>query len=470
MRINLVIACLLFAGWAHAQETGLGADFRHEKEHLADCTGFRTIIGCGQTLFTGHPLHIAVGSLAPGNGVGAGLALVTHWTPNETWRLNWDADAVATPNGSWRAGAYMTAVYVRRRQIVASPGVSSGVSSVGSGTPSNLAVREYPVFHLYGQGISLEKVSYFGIGPNTSESSRSYFGIRQTVIGTNVVWPVFQKLNMSLIGEANGRFVAIRPSLNQASPSIGQIYTEATAPGLTQQSAFAQFGQGVRIRPQFAGGFLRLSYLAQFQEFVSPGASQYSFNRLTVDLAHQFPLYRKTRSLIPLDSNGPNDCSGGLAVHDCPPVTGGTSRNLEGSFNVRFVMNESLVPSGHAVPFFFQPTLGGSDINGASSLGSYRDYRFRAPNSILVRASFEHSLFKLPLGVVGMIDEGKVANTRGDLSFTHLRHSYSAGLTLRAGGVPQVYILFSWGGNEGGHTTVNMGPSLLGGGARPSLY
>jgi len=470
VRINLVIACLLFAGWAHAQETGLGADFRHEKEHLADCTGFRTIIGCGQTLFTGHPLHIAVGSLAPGNGVGAGLALVTHWTPNETWRLNWDADAVATPNGSWRAGAYMTAVYVRRRQIVASPGVSSGVSSVGSGTPSNLAVREYPVFHLYGQGISLEKVSYFGIGPNTSESSRSYFGIRQTVIGTNVVWPVFQKLNMSLIGEVNGRFVAIRPSLNQASPSIGQIYTEATAPGLTQQSAFAQFGQGVRIRPQFAGGFLRLSYLAQFQEFVSPGASQYSFNRLTVDLAHQFPLYRKTRSLIPLDSNGPNDCSGGLAVHDCPPVTGGTSRNLEGSFNVRFVMNESLVPSGHAVPFFFQPTLGGSDINGASSLGSYRDYRFRAPNSILVRASFEHSLFKLPLGVVGMIDEGKVANTRGDLSFTHLRHSYSAGLTLRAGGFPQVYILFSWGGNEGGHTTVNMGPSLLGGGARPSLY
>jgi len=462
VRIQLVIACLLFAGLAHAQETGLGADFRHEKEHLEDCTSFRTIIGCGQTLFTGHPLHIAVGSLAPGNGVGAGLALVTHWTPNETWRLNWDADAVATPNGSWRAGAYMTAVYVRRRQIVSSPG--------GSGTTSNLAVQEYPVFHLYAQGISLEKVAYFGIGPNTTESARSYFGIQQTVIGTNAVWPVFRKLNMSLIGEANGRFVNIRPSLNQASPSIGQLYTEATAPGLTQQSAFAQFGQGVRIRPQFAGGFVRLNYLAQFQEFVSPGASQYSFNRFTVDLSHQFPLYRKTRSLIPLDSNGPNDCSAGLTVHDCPPVTGGTSRNLEGSFNLRFVMNESFVPSGHVVPFYFQPTLGGSDINGDASLGSYRDYRFRAPNSILVRASFEHSLFDLPLGVVAMIDEGKVANTRGDLDFTHLRHSYSAGLTLRAGGFPQVYILFSWGGDEGRHTTLNMGPSLLGGGTRPSLY
>jgi hypothetical protein len=453
---------MLFAVRARAQESALGADFRHEKDDLKACTSFKTAIGCGETLFTGHPLHIAVGSLAPQNGVGFGLALVTHWTPNETWRLNWDADAVTTTNGSWRAGAYMTAVYARRRQIVVSPG--------GSGITSNLAVQEYPVFHLYAQGISLEKLSYFGIGPDTKESARSFFGMQQTVFGTNAVWPVFKKLNVSLYGEANGRFVDIRPSLNQGSPSIGQLYTEATAPGLRQQSAFAQFGEGVRIRPQLAGGFVRLNYLAAFEEFVSPGASQYSFNRFTMDLSHQFPLYRKTRSLIPLDSNGPNDCSAGLTVHDCPPATGGTSRNLEGSFNLRFVMNESFVSSGHVVPFYFQPTLGGSDINGAASLGSYQDYRFRAPNTILVRASFEHSVFNWPVGVIAMIDEGKVANTTGDLDFTHLRHSYSAGLTLRAGGLPQVYVLFSWGGNEGRHTTVNMNTSLLGGSPRPSLY
>jgi hypothetical protein len=69
-----------------------------------------------------------------------------------------------------------------------------------------------------------------------------------------------------------------------------------------------------------------------------------------------------------------------------------------------------------------------------------------------------------------MIDEAKVANTRGDLDFTHLRHSYSAGLTLRAGGFPMIYLLFSWGGDEGRHTTVNVDSSLLGAGARPSLY
>jgi hypothetical protein len=43
-------------------------------------------------------------------------------------------------------------------------------------------------------------------------------------------------------------------------------------------------------------------------------------------------------------------------------------------------------------------------------------------------------------------------------------------LTLRAGGLPLIYLLFSWGGDEGRHTIVNIAPSLLGGAARPSLY
>src|SRR5262249_11982230 len=61
--------------------------------------------GCAETLFTGKPLHIAVGSIAPQNGFGAGLALVGHKTTGN-WRDSWSADAVASNNGSWRAGVY----------------------------------------------------------------------------------------------------------------------------------------------------------------------------------------------------------------------------------------------------------------------------------------------------------------------------------------------------------------------------
>jgi hypothetical protein len=129
-----------------------------------------------------------------------------------------------------------------------------------------------------------------------------------------------------------------------------------------------------------------------------------------------------------------------------------------------------MTPGGNVVPFYFQPTLGGSDVNGNSSLSSYQDYRFRAPDVMFLRESFEHSIWDLPIGFALMADEGKVALTRGGLGSSPWIHSFSTGLTLRAGGFPQVYLLFSWGGNEGTHTIANVNASLLGGTSRPSLF
>jgi hypothetical protein len=341
------------------------------------------------------------------------------------------------------------------------------VGSGGSGAPrtSNLSVSEYPVIGLVAQAISLNKLAYFGLGPSTSESQRSYFGMRETILGTNVTWPILRRWNVSLYGEANGRFVNIRGSHDQPSPSIEQRYTEAGAPGLTNQPVFAQFGEGARIRPSLLADYLRLNYNVLFQQFVAVGNSRYSFRRLTFDLQHQIPLYRTTtHTLLPSSINGPDECSRGMD-QDCPAI----SRNREGSIGIRLFISESMTPSGHVVPFYFQPTLGGSDINGNPWLSSYQDYRFRAPNVILLRGSFEHSLYG-PVGFSFMADTGKVALRRGDIDFSHLAHTYSAGLTIRAGGLPQVWLMFAWGGSEGSHTIANINTSLLGGAARPSLY
>jgi hypothetical protein len=460
---TLVLAVALQVS-AIAQETQLGSDFRREAEELKkDCSSFTfsSVGSCLYTVFTDHPMHIAVGSLAPQNGFGFGPAFVAHLTPNESWRLSWDVDAVASSNASWRAGAYMTAVWDHHRRIVVKPGA-------GSGGKSNITIEEYPVFHVLAQSISLNTIDYFGIGPNTSDTSRSYFGMRETITGVNATFPILQRnWHISLYGEANGRFVDVRPSPGQSSPSIEQLYTPVTAPGLDHQPAYVQFGQGVRIRPEFAGGHVRLDYSSTFQEFVAAGDSTFSFQRWDTDFSHQFPLYNVTRRFTsaPNNFNGPDDCSVSTADHSCPAVT----RNLEGSISIDLQINQSLTSSGHVVPFYFQPTLGGSDINGNPALPSYQDYRFRAPNNLLLRASFEHSIYG-PVGFTAMVDEGKVALRRSDLDITHLRHSYSVGLTLRAGGFPLAWLLFSWGGREGTHTTAAMDTSLLGASARPSLY
>jgi hypothetical protein len=220
----------------------------------------------------------------------------------------------------------------------------------------------------------------------------------------------------------------------------------------------------VRIGPELASGHAQLNYSATLQQYVA-GNSTYSFQRFTVDLDNEFPIYRKTAHAFQSKTfNGPDECSADVTVPKCPAVT----RDREGSVGLRLFLSESLIPSGHVEPFYFQPTIGGSDIDSNMWLGSYPDYRFRAPNVLVLRGSFEHSIWG-PVGATFMVDEGKAALTHGDLDFTHLAHSYAAGLTLRAGGFPMVYLMFAWGGGST-HTIANVDTSLLGGSSRPSLF
>jgi hypothetical protein len=86
-----------------------------------------------------------------------------------------------------------------------------------------------------------------------------------------------------------------------------------------------------------------------------------------------------------------------------------------------------------------------------------------------LQENFEHSVWG-PFGVKFTADQGKVALTRSDVDFSDFKHSFAAGLTLRAGAFPMVTLMYAWGGPEGQHTIANMNTSLLGGSARPSLF
>jgi len=125
-------------------------------------------------------------------------------------------------------------------------------------------------------------------------------------------------------------------------------------------------------------------------------------------------------------------------------------------------LSESVAPAGHSVPFYFQPTLGGGDIDHERTLASFADYRFRAPNALLLRAQYEQPLPKISfLGLIVRADTGKVANARGDIDLSHLRHSYGAGVTLRAGNFPYVTVMYAWAGGEGHHTFADLNLSAI---------
>ncbi|QNI33275.1 hypothetical protein H7849_04740 [Alloacidobacterium dinghuense] len=474
MRWSVAVILWLTSLLAFAQEGKLQADFRRESERVAEAckgTGVKGIPGCSIELFTDHPLHIAAGSMSPQNGFALGAAFVAGQN-TKNWRMTWDVDAVGSVNGSFRAGGYMKMIHTPPENIHVLTPVPSGTGTTGSasGTKPPSFIHPNTVLNLYAQAISLNKLYYFGLGNDSTLAGQSVFGMTQTIVGVNAIKPVYEwkairGLNLALLGELNGRFVSVRGNHGESQPSIGALYTEATAPGLSSQPSMAQFGEGVRINPKFGARF-QLNYQGSFQQFAASSDSRHSFLRWTTDFNHTFYLYGYTKSgMVNTDVHGPDECA--PLSEKCPPVS--HSRNLNGSIGFRVLLSESSTSSINTVPFYFQPTLGGSDINGAMALPSYQDYRFRAPNVFLLRETFEHSIWG-PFGFSFLADQGKVAVARSDIDFDNLRDSFAAGLTLRAGGFPMVSLMFAWGGSEGHHNIFNMNSSLLGGSARPSLF
>ena len=472
MRAVAIVMCAAWPAIASAQpgppastptpdESKLAAELRLEMESIKDdCSTLKKIGGCAATLVTGHPLHIAIGSIAPQNGFGFGPAFVTTGTKGENWRLKWNSDAVGAPtSGAWRVGTYLKAV----RTAVDLPQVVTGASP---GPLRPITIHEYPVFNAYAQAISLPTLSYFGEGMSSSRDAQTSFGMQQGIVGGSAIIPVLgplQPWRLSVLGEVNGRFVDIRPGQGDV-PSIESRFSEATAPGLSTQPGFTQFGEGVRLRPSLFDGHLNLAYTAQLQQFIA-GDSTYSFRRWTLDLNHEFPIYRNGAPVTSRDSNGPNECAVGPTTNTCPPLT----RDRWGTAAVRMLASKSAVGGESVVPFYFQQTLGGSDINGNRALASSDDYRFRGPHVFLVQESFEHSLF----GVVGawlQAEQGKVALQNDPLlSGGQWVRSFGLGLTVKAGGFPMLTIAWATGGTEGHHVLFTIDTSLLGGSSRPSL-
>jgi outer membrane protein assembly factor BamA len=82
------------------------------------------------------------------------------------------------------------------------------------------------------------------------------------------------------------------------------------------------------------------------------------------------------------------------------------------------------VSSGHAVPFYLLPSLGGQN-----TLRGYYDYRFHDNHMQEFNAESRWALFAHVDAAV-FVDAGKVAARAGDLDFKHLNRSYGAGLRV----------------------------------------
>jgi len=467
-----LIQLMLLAGFCAAQQSSVdqgyfGSIFSVEGKDISDgcswkdATGDKPfskyVPGCLESLFRGNKgLYASFASLPPGNGVALGATFKDSELTLTHWRADYQIDAQGSVNGSWTAGGVLTmrlspaldnTKHKRRSPVVQGP-LPKHLPDEGE-NETKLLINIY-AFHT-----SLTQVSYYGIGPRTLPASRAFFGLQETVTGVNAEHPL--KYGFHLMGELNGRWPNIVGDHGQSSPSIEQIYSEATAPGLTRQPGSLQLGEGLRYGTHLGG--LRekanfgmdadLDYGVNFQQFIAPAVSEFSFRRLTIDVTNDLHLLKRFT-----------------------PKNGSSTSEHFGTLELRGWMSESIVPAGHSVPFYFQPTLGGGDIDKERTLASFADYRFRAPNALLLRAQYEQPLPKISfLGVIFRADSGKVADSRGDFDLSHMRHSFGTGFTIRAGDIPYVTVMYAWAGGEGHHTFGDLNLSAISaGGGTASIW
>ena len=476
--VVLSMAFLLTATRSQAQqgnggdETYVGAIFRDEGRNISQgCNSedkpIKVLVpDCLESLFHGNKgLYGSFASLAPGNGVALGALFKDSELNTNRWRINYQIDGQGAFNGSWTAGGFLTMRLAPVSKAASQP-KEDDLSSVRTTDRKKPHIRPRTVVvqgplpkHLpelgenetkllvnfYGFHTSLNQVGYYGIGPQTSLIDRAFFAMRETIVGVNA--DRLLKYGFHLLGEVNGRWPEIGGDHGQSSPSIEQIYSEATAPGLSRQPGFLQFGEGLQYT-RHGGGLPKnadygadydLDWGVSFQQFIAPSLSAFSFRRLTIDLTNEINL-----------------------LHTFKASDGSETSQHFGTLQLRGWMAESVVPAGHSVPFYFQPTLGGGDLDKERTLPSFADYRFRAPNALLLRAQYEQPLPKISfLGVIFRADTGKVASSRGDIDLSHLRHSFGAGMTIRAGNFPYLILMYAWAGGEGHHAFADLNLSAI---------
>jgi len=114
-----------------------------------------------------------------------------------------------------------------------------------------------------------------------------------------------------------------------------------------------------------------------------------------------------------------------------------------GTITVRGRLAASNTFRHSSVPFYYEPTLGGADINNYDTLRGFADYRFRGADDWLTQAEYGHPIWG-PLGFVLFYDVGQVA-----LSLDKLHQDFGVGATVTVASRVVLRGYLAFGGGEG---------------------
>ena len=228
------------------------------------------------------------------------------------------------------------------------------------------------------------EVKYFGLGIESPEEF-SNFHLQQTYIGGNLA---ARPGGPIVFGAAMEYDDYSRERGHGSSPSIEDVHTAATAPGLTANPKYLHTTASAGIDWRQAADYTRRGgiYSVTYNNYADRDDT-YSFDRLDGDLVQHIPILRENWVL-----------------------------SLHG--RVQTTLNDDDV-----VPFFLMPSLGGS-----RTLRGYRSFRFRDRHSLLLSAEWRWIPNRLGLDMALFYDAGKVTPRWDDLSLRGLKSDVGIGM------------------------------------------
>jgi hypothetical protein len=233
------------------------------------------------------------------------------------------------------------------------------------------------------------QVNYYGLGMDSSPDDRTNFRFQQAYAGGIAE---LRPLRFIVIGGglAYEDFTTLEGE--GSTPSIEEVYTEDTAPGLGASPAFVHSEATAAIDWRTSPGYSRAGgfYGLTFHDYADPDDT-YSFSRLDAEIVQHVPILRETWVIS---------------------LRGRVQTTLD---------DEDLVP------YFLLPSLG-----SGSTLRAYQSWRFRDRHSLLLSAEWRWIPNRLGMDMAIFYDASKVTSRREDLSFDGLASNWGIGVRFHS--------------------------------------
>jgi hypothetical protein len=393
---------------------------------------------CMQELFTAEPVHITLTTVAPGAGVagfGPGFGYVlrpyrTELLLSGTAAVSNDGSYIAQIQTMFALPGHGLSLQDWRRTLQEKYGLHAGERP-----PLQDPIDAKTSVTLRWRRIGAREQDFYGLGPSSSLSGHASYGIILNETYAAIDSP-FSPWN-SLGFEFSFLQPRVTSSVNSSVAQIGSLYTEATAPGLTFRDDFLRFTPYIAF------------HIPAARSYNVSGRVGYAFYHGMGDPTHSFrQLFASSKIAIPLWApvqGTPSNRKNRFLNAVCPSLRSGARCSL-GDLAILGSVAASYTAAGSEVPFYFDQTLGGSNISGQDTLRGFADYRFRGPSSILLQAEYRHPIWG-PFGLLSFYDTGKVALRAADINLARLRHDIGLGIYLRIANreLARLYIGFGTG-------------------------